>query len=65
MTEEEKYEQFPGLLELKKECEKVKLNTKEYWKLRSQYLEKTLDQTYSLFERNNCREFYIILKNRE
>ena len=29
------YKQFPHLAELKKECETVRLGTKEYWKLSS------------------------------
>lgn len=57
----DKYKQFPHLQKLKEEIEKVKLNSKEYWQLRCQYLEKTIDETYTIFERDNCREFYKML----
>lgn len=61
----DKYKQFPHLLELKKECETVTVGSIKYWKLRCNYLEKTIDETYSIFERDNCREFYMLLVKRE
>ncbi len=60
----DKYQRFPHLAELKNECETVQFGSINYWKLRCTYLEKTLDETYSVFERDNCREFYKILTNR-
>lgn len=60
-----RYEQHPHLAELKKECETVRAGSSQYWKLRCNYLEKTIDNTYSIFERDNCREFYKILAKRE
>ena len=61
----DKYKQYPHLAELKKECETVAVGRPRYWELRCRYLEKTIDETYSTFERDNCREFYKILVNRE
>jgi hypothetical protein len=60
-----KYKQYPHLAELKKECETVPFGSSKYWKLRCNYLEKTIDETYSTFERDNCREFYKILAYRQ
>lgn len=60
----DRYKQFPHLAELKNECETVVVGSSKYWKLRCNYLEKTIDETYSVFERDNCREFYRILIRR-
>jgi hypothetical protein len=61
----DKYEQFPHLLELKTQVENTQYGSREYWKLRCSYLEKTIDETYSSFERDNCREFYRMLVNKK
>jgi len=61
----DKYKQYPHLAELKKECETVSFGSVRYWQLRCRYLEKVIDETYSTFERDNCREFYMILNRRE
>lgn len=61
----DKYKQFPHLAKLKKESETVTFGSVKYWKLRCNYLEKTIEQTYSIFERDNFREFYEILANRK
>ena len=61
LKEETMYKQYPHLAKLKAECETVPLNSLQYWKLRCTYLEKSMDETYSLFENNRCYEFYRIL----
>lgn len=60
-----RFEEYPHLDLLKKEAETVTPNSKEYWKLRCRYLEKTIDETYSTFERDTCRMLYMILVKRE
>ena len=59
------FEQYPHLAALKKEAKTIKAGSLTYWKLRCRYLEKTIDETYSISERNNCRTLYKILANRE
>jgi NTP pyrophosphatase (non-canonical NTP hydrolase) len=60
-----KYVKFPHLQKLKEEIEQVPAGSKKYWQLRCIYLEKTIDETYSVFERENCREFYLMLVNKQ
>ncbi len=60
----DQYKLYPHLLELKKDCETVRFDSVKYWQMRCHYLEKTIDETYSVFERDNCREFYMILARR-
>lgn len=60
-----KLEDFPHLVEMKTKLEKMKFGTVEYWKARCNFLEKRIDPTYTVFEQNNCREFYKILVNKE
>ena len=57
--------EYPHLEELKKEIEKVAYDSKEYWRLRCNYLEKSLDPTYSQAERNNCDRFHRMLKYKQ
>lgn len=57
-----KYDKYPHLNILKMEIERTRFGSKEYWKMRCEYLEKTLDETFSVSERENCREFYMMLK---
>lgn len=54
---------YPHLVQLEKEVKQLKFDTKEYWKARAQYLEKSLDPTYSDFERDNCTYFWYILSH--
>lgn len=56
-----KLEDFPHLLLLKKQIEAIPVGTKEYWEQRCINLEKSLDPTYSKFERDNCNHFWRIL----
>lgn len=58
---QDKYKQFPHLQALKEEIQKVPYGSMDYWRLRCTYLEKMIDETYSVFERDNCREFYVML----
>lgn len=55
---------YPHLAELEKEATNEPYGTKKYWQLRCQYLEKTIDKTYSVAENDNCRELYKILANK-
>ncbi len=60
-----KLEDFPHLVKMKAKVKKIPFGTVEYWKTRCRFLEKSLDVTYSIFERENCREFYMILAKKE
>jgi len=51
--------------ELTTQSKTIPQNSLLYWKLRCKYLEKTLDQTYSVQERDNCRMLYNNLAKRE
>ncbi len=51
--------------ELIKQSKTVPSNSLLYWKLRCKYLEKTLDKTYVVAERDNCRMLYLNLVKRE
>ena len=62
--EKKQLKDFPHLVKLRDEAKSMSYGTKEYWKLRCTYLKKCLDETYSVFERDNCREFYRILSNK-
>ena len=64
MEAELKLENFPHLVKLKKEVESIKVGTVEYWEARATYLERSLDPTYSDFERSNCFLFHQILVNK-
>jgi hypothetical protein len=55
---------YPHLAALKREAETGTLNSAKYWELRCRYLEKTIDETYSISERDNCRRLYLILQKR-
>jgi hypothetical protein len=58
-------EDYPHLVEQKKKIEDMIFGTTEYWKNRAIFLEKQIDPTYSDFERSNCRNFYLILVNKQ
>lgn len=60
-----KLEDYPHLVELKKSIENIPSGTVEYWKERCINLEKSLDSTYSDFERSNCALFHTILARKE
>lgn len=60
-----KIEDFPHLIELREQIKNVQFGTVAYWKSRCMYLEKSLDPTYSDFERSNCNSFYRILVKKE
>lgn len=51
-------------IELKRKVSFIPFGTKEYWKQRCEYLEKTIDPTRSIAERDNCRVIYKMLQNR-
>ena len=59
-----KLEDYPHLLELQKYISMLNINSKEYWQQRCIMLEKSLDPTYSKFERDNCYTFYKMLVNK-
>jgi len=48
-----------------KQSKETSPTTLLYWKLRCKYLEKTIDNTYSVHERDNCRMLYENLRKRE
>lgn len=60
-----KREDFPHLVELEADINKIPFGTMEYWKQRCINLEKSLDPTYSDFERSNCFHFYRLLVNKK
>lgn len=49
---------------LRRECETVKLHSREYWQLRATYLEKSQDPTYSKVERDHSFSFWYLLCKR-
>lgn len=59
-----KLEDYPHLVEMKKGIEGIVFGTVEYWKQRCINLEKSIDPTYSDFERSNCSLFHKILVNK-
>jgi CTP:phosphocholine cytidylyltransferase-like protein len=61
----DKYKEYPHLEKLKEEIKSTIYGSTEYWRLRCIYLEKAIDNTYSCFERDNCREFYMMLVNKQ
>lgn len=58
------FEEFPHLAALMNEAKSVHYGSCRYWEMRCIYLEKTIDETYSVFERNNSRELYKTLVNK-
>jgi len=60
-----KLEDYPHLIEMEKGITKLMPSSKEYWQQRCIMLEKSLDTTYSEFERDNCFRFYRILVHKE
>lgn len=64
IAEDIKQQAIEIMEELKQQVNSIQLNSKDYWKLRSQYLEKSLDPTYSKVERDNCQILFNILKRR-
>lgn len=56
---------FPHLVELEKQCKDINFGTTLYWKLRATYFEKSIDPTYSDFERSNCEYFHSLLVNKQ
>lgn len=61
VSKKPKLEDFPHLIDMEKEIKRLTPGTVRYWKERCINLEKSLDPTYSDFERSNCNHFYRIL----
>jgi len=59
-----KLEDYPHLVEMKEKMKTLNRDSKSYWQYRCTMLEKSLDETYSKFERDNCFEFWRILANK-
>jgi hypothetical protein len=63
--EPSRFEKYPHLQILKQEAESISCSSTIYWKLRCRYLEKAIDETYTIFERDTCEILYLIMAKRE
>jgi len=60
-----KYAIFPAQQAIEDKAIQVFPSSRDYWKLRCNMLEKTLDETYGVAERTFCRNIYKMLANKE
>lgn len=51
--------------EMKRKLSFLPYGTVEYWKIRCEYLEKSIDPTRTITERDNCKAIYRMLEKKE